>query len=350
MDFLVVRSVQGLEDGLDLFVRHLELLAQDLLQLSHRDGPLPALVYLDEGIAHLSPLLVRQGPGHHRQARPAELRRLLEGAQRVDNVVVHAGVGTLTRWSAVAVLDEGVLESLLRTEPLLWVNREQAFHERLRYVGDLGPRLLLLGVSARLDASDLLLLGAAKRHVPHQEDKHDNAEAPEVALVGIALAREHIRADVGDGPAGRLHQRGGIPLVRKTKVNELQLGRRLLALVEEVLELQIPMHHAMRMKVADRPQHLSCSFSCICIGVNASSLESKVEFSTFATFRQEADVGLRLIDVVQPADIRVVEAQVYFHLGCELLKLRRCNLRLPDGLQCVPSVINLPIREHNITA
>mmetsp|Transcript_34866 Transcript_34866/g.96406 ORF Transcript_34866/g.96406 Transcript_34866/m.96406 type:complete len:322 (-) Transcript_34866:319-1284(-) len=319
MDFLVVRSVQGLEDGLDLFVRHLELLAQDLLQLSHRDGPLPALVYLDEGIAHLSPLLVRQGPGHHRQARPAELRRLLEGAQRVDNVVVHAGVGTLTRWSAVAVLDEGVLESLLRTEPLLWVNREQAFHERLRYVGDLGPRLLLLGVSARLDASDLLLLGAAKRHVPHQEDKHDNAEAPEVALVGIALAREHIRADVGDGPAGRLHQRGGIPLVRKTKVNELQLCHVVLTLVQEILELQVPVCYVTRVEVGHCTEHLPRCLQCISIREDAPLLEATIKLTALATLHDQEDLGTGLVHAMEPANVRVVEGKKNLHLICQLV-------------------------------
>mmetsp|Transcript_60715 Transcript_60715/g.123904 ORF Transcript_60715/g.123904 Transcript_60715/m.123904 type:complete len:212 (-) Transcript_60715:367-1002(-) len=208
----------------------------------------------------------------------------------------------------VRLRQPGVPKGLLRIGSFLGIHLEEAFDEVNGVLGDWPPATFVAPVRcASLNLRLHFLLVTVEGRVPHEQHPHNHADAPQVALVRVAAATQHIRAHVGDGPARCHHECGRVPDLGKAKIDQLQLRRRILAFVKEILELQVTMHHMGGMKIAHRTEHLPSGFGRICIGINTSLLEAVVEFTTLAAFSEEANFCLRLEDVVEPGDVGVVE-------------------------------------------
>mmetsp|Transcript_5375 Transcript_5375/g.16621 ORF Transcript_5375/g.16621 Transcript_5375/m.16621 type:complete len:297 (+) Transcript_5375:805-1695(+) len=158
-----------------------------------------------------------------------------------------------------------MLQCLRASQALLFLKHQEVSHEILRFSRCLQPGCtLLLEVSGANAPDDLLSEAVPPSHAEgvcaSDQDVEHNTERPSVCrkcspLVSIDLWRRvGERADVVHTPRPCVAQAGGC-----TKVTELQcvfLRRAPFAEQEEVLGLQVAMHDALGVQVADCPKHL----------------------------------------------------------------------------------------------
>mmetsp|Transcript_37214 Transcript_37214/g.106296 ORF Transcript_37214/g.106296 Transcript_37214/m.106296 type:complete len:207 (-) Transcript_37214:132-752(-) len=206
----------------------MELLRQDLLELGERYGALLGRIHADEVLTDLCALFIGERPGHHLHTAPPELGSLAKRSQGVDHGLVH-----LALRGRPPLRDPAVLERLRGREPHLGVHLQQGLGEGDGVLRDVGPPLRLHGVPALGDVVGLHRLRAGEGHVARQQDEDDDAEAPEVALAGVAL-HQHLGGHVGDGAQAGVHLAGGIPFLAEAKVDQLELLAPL-PVVQEVL-------------------------------------------------------------------------------------------------------------------
>mmetsp|Transcript_88532 Transcript_88532/g.275055 ORF Transcript_88532/g.275055 Transcript_88532/m.275055 type:complete len:319 (-) Transcript_88532:3-959(-) len=214
-----------------------------------------------------------------------------------------------------------MLEGLLRVEPHLRVHHQELLHEVEACGRDPRPAVLPHVVLPRPDGADLLPLGgAAERHVADKEDEDDDAQTPEVALGGVALA-EDLRGHVGEGAAAQLHLRVLLPDLAEPEVDELQeVG--VLPLVEEVLQFQVPVHDPAAVDVVHGQQHLPGGVGRVPLLEPLLLLNAVKELAARHALHDECQFGVALVDGEQPADVRVVQLLYELDLGLPLLGTR----------------------------
>mmetsp|Transcript_114737 Transcript_114737/g.244821 ORF Transcript_114737/g.244821 Transcript_114737/m.244821 type:complete len:217 (+) Transcript_114737:1010-1660(+) len=209
-----------------------------------------------------------------------------------------------------------------RIRPLHGILQQEAFEEVHCVVRHSLPTAFVAPIRlAQFDLRHHLLLLAMEGRVACKEHPHNHAQAPQVTLLRIALAGEHVGADICDGPAGSHHQRRRVPDLGEAEVDELQLCG-VVALVKEILELQVPVNDFVTVKEADRMEHLPRCICCVGITVDALFLETVIEFPSVAALREQADIRLRLIDIMETGDVGMVQREVDLNLGRQLLQLR----------------------------
>mmetsp|Transcript_32569 Transcript_32569/g.87160 ORF Transcript_32569/g.87160 Transcript_32569/m.87160 type:complete len:361 (-) Transcript_32569:436-1518(-) len=251
VDLLLVIIVDSLESRRGVLAINMKFGLHHLLKLVDVDGPRPVGVHLYERIAHLGALLVGQGPGHHVHRGSPEVGGLGEAAQGVDCFLMNL---VLLLEELVPPLDPRRLQRLRGAEPAGGVGDQQRLNEVVGLRGRLLPQSLLLGILAGLYALDLVLLRTGKRHVAEQQDKHRDSKAPHVALAAVALPQD-LGGDVGQRAAAEAQLGVRRPELREAEVDELQVPRAL-ALVQEVLQLDVSMHHSLGVDVIQREEHL----------------------------------------------------------------------------------------------
>mmetsp|Transcript_39381 Transcript_39381/g.117875 ORF Transcript_39381/g.117875 Transcript_39381/m.117875 type:complete len:201 (+) Transcript_39381:402-1004(+) len=179
VDLFICCRVECLEDGFHLLVSDLEATRERLLQLAHRDGPLPVLVNRNEGVPHPGHLLATQRPGHERHYGTSEAGGLRKVSERVQHALVlaaHTGEGPAD--ATLPRCNEGVFEGIRRGKTLDGVDDEEPPHKVLGHRGDLFPPLGPVGPPPRLDVVDHLGPGARERHVACQQDETHDSEGP----------------------------------------------------------------------------------------------------------------------------------------------------------------------------
>mmetsp|Transcript_114571 Transcript_114571/g.319047 ORF Transcript_114571/g.319047 Transcript_114571/m.319047 type:complete len:341 (+) Transcript_114571:452-1474(+) len=312
MDLLVVVVIKCLERLRGLVVVDVVPFLDDLLEFAYCDGPLLVRVDGQEGLLHLVPLLGRQGPGHQQQGRPLEGRRLAVVDQGRDDVLADHAVPR-----NVALRDEGVGQGLLRREPLLRVHDKELPDEVLGITRDFVPEGLLDSVLASDDGLHLVALHPGERHVPEEDDKGRDPEAPHVTLVRVALLQD-LRSHVGQRAAARRHHRVGVPDLAEAKVDQLQVvGIR--SVVEEILELQIPVNHAVAVHVVDRQEHLPRRLRGVALREALPHLHPPEQLTARQALHNKVKLFLGLIRVNQPRYMRVVHGQEDLNLGHQVL-------------------------------
>mmetsp|Transcript_31002 Transcript_31002/g.96461 ORF Transcript_31002/g.96461 Transcript_31002/m.96461 type:complete len:220 (+) Transcript_31002:761-1420(+) len=213
-----------------------------------------------------------------------------------------------------------MLEGLLRVEPHLRVHHQELLHEVEACGRDPRPAVLPHVVLPRPDGADLLPLGgAAERHVADKEDEDDDAQTPEVALGGVALA-EDLRGHVGEGAAAQLHLRVLLPDLAEPEVDELQeVG--VLPLVEEVLQFQVPVHDPAAVDVVHGQQHLPGGAGRVLLREDLPLRHAVEQLAALHALHDQAERLLVLVDVHEPGHVRVVHAQEDLGLRHQLLFL-----------------------------
>mmetsp|Transcript_56205 Transcript_56205/g.130938 ORF Transcript_56205/g.130938 Transcript_56205/m.130938 type:complete len:228 (+) Transcript_56205:678-1361(+) len=107
--------------------------------------------------------------------------------------------------------------------PLLWLQFQQHANEVLCVLGDVLPIKRVEGVAAAAHlGKDLVVCLATEWRVATQHDVHDDAAAPQVARLIVALAHEHLGRYVV-GSSGLCLQRAcRLKLARQAKINDFQ--------------------------------------------------------------------------------------------------------------------------------
>mmetsp|Transcript_82514 Transcript_82514/g.267292 ORF Transcript_82514/g.267292 Transcript_82514/m.267292 type:complete len:252 (+) Transcript_82514:1149-1904(+) len=243
-------------------------------------------------------------------------------------------------------------QGCLGVRSLARVDSQHLLDEVHSIIGHWLPPALVAPVGlAGLDFRHHPLLVAVEGRVARHEHPHNHTDAPEVTLVVVAIACQHIRADVSNRAAGGHHRRRRVPILSEAKVDEFQLRRSalfILALVQEILKLQIPVHDAVRVQVAHRSQHLPRHLRGVGVGVDSFLLQAVVELTALTALRRQTDIGIRLIHIVKPSDVRVIQGEVNFNLCAELRQLARRYVRLADALERVPSAVGLAAHEDDV--
>mmetsp|Transcript_40532 Transcript_40532/g.104903 ORF Transcript_40532/g.104903 Transcript_40532/m.104903 type:complete len:303 (-) Transcript_40532:600-1508(-) len=241
VDCLVTVRAQCREDFLRLLVRNVELVDHHPLELMQGDGALCVLVHGYEMLTHLGTFFIGKGPSHHLHAAAPELRRVAKLAQSINGALVNNLVMLL------ALHNPFVLQCRFRGEPLLRIYLQERLDEVGRILRNRAPPLLLERVLAGKDTPRLHSLRARERHVARQEDEGYDTQAPQVALLRVVFL-EHLRGDVGERATADMHLDVGVPDLAESKVDQLQVVP-ILEVIQEVLELQIPVDDAMRVQV-----------------------------------------------------------------------------------------------------
>jgi len=101
------------------------------------------------------------------------------------------------------------------------------------------------------------------------------------------------------------------------------------------------------VKVAQDPQHLPRSRGRLKLRELAGLDEPRVQLAALATLHHQVHFLVRLVDGFQPRDVRVVEAEVNFHLVHEEPELLLRHLALRERLQGVlPIAAPSSYRDH----
>mmetsp|Transcript_94327 Transcript_94327/g.266687 ORF Transcript_94327/g.266687 Transcript_94327/m.266687 type:complete len:294 (+) Transcript_94327:814-1695(+) len=240
-----------------------------------------------------------------------------------------------------------MLEGLLGGEPLLGVDHQQLRDEVLRVDADLVPVLGLLLVPCLLDVPLLRLLVALERHVPEKQDEDGDAQAPQVALGGVALA-QNLWGDVGQSSAAQAELGVWRPDLAKAKVDELQVIR-FLALVQKILELDVPVNNVVGMYVGHRQQHLPRGGDRVLLGEPLPSHHALEELAPAHALHHEAQELRALVAVDEPHNVRVVHAEEYLGFGLELLLLFFADAVQLEALDRAQLLGVIVLRQKNLS-
>mmetsp|Transcript_54195 Transcript_54195/g.158237 ORF Transcript_54195/g.158237 Transcript_54195/m.158237 type:complete len:213 (+) Transcript_54195:1247-1885(+) len=123
----------------------------------------------------------------------------------------------------------------------------------------------------------------------------------------------------------------------------------LLALIKEILELQVTMDNAVAMDVVQRQQHLPDGVGGVALGEPLLLHDAVKELAALHTLHDKVEVLLTFIHVVKPSDMRVVHAEEDLHLGLQLGPLvvgHHGELELLDGELLRAAGGAAPARRH----
>mmetsp|Transcript_3384 Transcript_3384/g.8423 ORF Transcript_3384/g.8423 Transcript_3384/m.8423 type:complete len:228 (-) Transcript_3384:14-697(-) len=204
----------------------------------------------------------------------------------------------------VPVLDPRMFECLGGCKPHLRIDQQKVLHKVKGMLRYFVPCILfhrILAVSDRVFS-----ISTSKRHVANQQDECDDAQAPHVALVRIALLCKYLWSKIGERPTRQRHFRVGRPYFAEAEINKLQLVAVLL-LIQEVLQLQVSMHNMMSVNIVYCQQHLP---HCICsiLFIELSPLGDSIEeLSTLHALHNQVQSIIRLIDIHKPCYVGMVQ-------------------------------------------
>ena len=177
----------------------------------------------------------------------------------------------------------------------------------------LGPRERVLAAPHRLQ--HLPVAAALEGRRARQQHVRDDAQRPAVARGRVApVARlglvQHLGRDVVGRPHHRVHapQRRAV-LGAQPKVDELDVGRLVLGLEDEVLELQVAVRDAHEVAVADRGAHLEHEPRALGLRVAVAALlvQPVEQLAAVAVLQDEVDVVGVLVVLVQLDHVGVVQ-------------------------------------------
>mmetsp|Transcript_39047 Transcript_39047/g.107578 ORF Transcript_39047/g.107578 Transcript_39047/m.107578 type:complete len:319 (+) Transcript_39047:275-1231(+) len=286
-DFAVVVRVQASEELPRLPAAHAQFLSQALLQFLETDRPTVVLVQRYKLRPQAVLILQRHRPRCQRQARAPERRGLWEANQGEED----RGVNRRRAGSVAA--QPGMLKRLRRAWSPSSVHAQERAHEVPCTAWQ--PRVVVNRVKAINSPRLLMWLPQADRELSGQEDVRDDADRKQVGLFSVRVL-EDLWCTIAAGPNHVVHVLTIIEN-RETEINELQVLR-VAALEEDVLWLQVTMHHAMAMHVCDSEQHLPDDVRGPAFRKPPTLDDAVVELATRQVLHDEVQLALRLVDTI----------------------------------------------------
>mmetsp|Transcript_22135 Transcript_22135/g.48402 ORF Transcript_22135/g.48402 Transcript_22135/m.48402 type:complete len:212 (+) Transcript_22135:1351-1986(+) len=206
-----------------------------------------------------------------------------------------------------------MLQSSWGIHPPRSILLKKALHERSRTLREGAPPPISWEFTAQDCLRNLHIVGGAERRPPQKEHIANNAKAPQITLTRV-FALQHLWTCVVQGSAR--HVQLFLLVAQHTgeaEVDELQSVLLVRSAVHPVLQLQIPMDNSMGVQVADSLKHLGHDAYCVALSVELLLAKSAVQLAT-AKFHDQPDTVALLVGMQKPADVRVVQAEVDFHL------------------------------------
>mmetsp|Transcript_53081 Transcript_53081/g.104761 ORF Transcript_53081/g.104761 Transcript_53081/m.104761 type:complete len:311 (+) Transcript_53081:617-1549(+) len=309
MDGVVVVRVQRLENLPGFLIRDVELVDHDLPQLHECDCACVVCVHGDEIFPHLCALLVRQRPCHDVHADPPKLRRTRELPQGLDDAVIHLHLGVLGGPHS----DPLMVQGLLSGQTLARIQLQQFLHEVDTLRRDAAPPFGLHSVFAGHDVRPQHFVRPRERHVSAEQHKNNNAQAPQIALE-VVVPGEHLRSDVRQRSATDVHVDVRLPHFAETEIDQLQVIA-VLAVVQEVLHLEVPMDDTVAVEVVQGDQHLLGRVRRMRLRETLALDHAVEELPALQAFHDQVQELVGLIHVVEPRNVRVIHPHEHGHFG-----------------------------------
>mmetsp|Transcript_49103 Transcript_49103/g.153736 ORF Transcript_49103/g.153736 Transcript_49103/m.153736 type:complete len:346 (-) Transcript_49103:119-1156(-) len=175
----------------------------------------------------------------------------------------------------------------------------------------------------------------------------ENPQTPDVQGVVVATTLDHLRGQVVESPAeGRAEvARNGTP----AKVGDLE---HVFVVDEEVLRLQVAVHDALGVQVAEAPcdLHKVVLGHVFCESATSASPQQLVQLALRAVLQQQIHcIGILKV-LVEPQHILVLEVPLNLHFSLHLVdQVSLDHLYLPHGLEGVNVAGSLPAHSANNT-
>mmetsp|Transcript_30487 Transcript_30487/g.66787 ORF Transcript_30487/g.66787 Transcript_30487/m.66787 type:complete len:243 (-) Transcript_30487:262-990(-) len=216
-------------------------------------------------------------------------------------------------------LDPLVLKRLLGGEPSRRIHHQQLPNEVLSALRDLAPDVLFHIVVASLDEPHLHILAAGEGHVAEECYENRHSQAPEVALRGVAPLQD-LGCNVGERSTTQGHFHVRLPDLAEAEVDEFQVVAPL-SFVEEVLQLDVSVHHAMTVDIVHCQKHLVGCVGGIPLSKAFFLLHTFEELAPGHAFHDKTQHVLVLVHIYEASNMRVVHGKKNLSLGLQLLLL-----------------------------
>ena len=216
-----------------------------------------------------------------------------------------------------------MLGDLLEAQPSLGVDDEQAFEQLLALARQEEGDAILAAHHAR---PEVLQRRPVEREGAGDQDVEHDAQGPDIGLgAHITLALEELGCGVGGRAAPGPQQAVGTVVVAKAEVRQFDA---IIRVQEEVLGLEVAVHHPRQVAVADGGQDLGEDVAGLLLG-HAPVLDQVVkDLPVGRVLRHDVDHALRLHDLVQLDDVRVGHLAHDLDLAPDLLQILRVQVVL----------------------
>mmetsp|Transcript_56069 Transcript_56069/g.170728 ORF Transcript_56069/g.170728 Transcript_56069/m.170728 type:complete len:287 (+) Transcript_56069:477-1337(+) len=271
------------------------------LQLRARDHAPPGIGGAEELPPQRAAVLLGHRARDDRQQRPLRRWRPHEGPKRGEQGRIEGG-----RAPSRAGLQPRVLQRGAGAGPCVRVHDQQPPQEVLSLSGMAAQARRELHL-ARLDLGHDLLLAAAEQRHADQEHVGNDPERPNIGLLGVR-AGKNLGRHVIDRAASLLHPgvRTADAPPRQAEVDQLQVAGAL-GLENIVLQLQIAVRYVVRMQIHHRQQHLLNQPGSRILAQATAVPHPGQQLATGEILHDEVQLRRRLVHVVQPGDVRVVD-------------------------------------------
>mmetsp|Transcript_7992 Transcript_7992/g.22301 ORF Transcript_7992/g.22301 Transcript_7992/m.22301 type:complete len:508 (+) Transcript_7992:124-1647(+) len=287
-------------------------------QLRLAEGTVFVLVQNNERLAQLLEVAVLQVLGDHGQHNLFEVGGEAELAHVGGHTLVE---GDLRLRASRGRDDPRVVEEILGGRSLFVVHGEHLGDEVLEFL-----RVLLPVRAGEVERSllhtfeDVLITVAEEGGVAARENVGDDATTPDVALLVIAFAEQHLRRDVVRGARLGLHWLARGVVLREPEVDDLDLGLPGLVLEQEVLRLDIPVRIALGVQVSHGAQNLLHVPGHVLLAKGAALMlfgllnDTVEELTAGADLHHEVDSPGIDEGLVELHNVRVVQHHLDVHL------------------------------------
>ncbi len=172
-----------------------------------------------------------------------------------------------------------VLESILTAQSLVDVDAHETPNEFLGFVADVVPvgrvELELAFEDLREEIRVVLVV---ERRVAAKQDVADDADRPDVHRLAVGLLRQHLGRHVARRAARRSHD-ARIFHLGEAEVADHNLGVFVLALIEQILWLEIAMDDTFAVHVGDGVENLANQVGSVFLRVRAFLHDAVEEFA-----------------------------------------------------------------------
>mmetsp|Transcript_1149 Transcript_1149/g.2513 ORF Transcript_1149/g.2513 Transcript_1149/m.2513 type:complete len:301 (+) Transcript_1149:2102-3004(+) len=194
--------------------------------------------------------------------------------------------------------------------------------DRVPYIARLERKRPPQNVVPHLDER-LRPAAAAEGRIAAEEKVGDDADGPDVASF-VVISPNDLRRDCVGRPYGIALRLSDFKMLRKAKVDHLELRIVVGAAKEEVLQFEVAVDNALRMDVAEGAEHLPDEAGALLLRVVVVRLlvEPVEELPPETELLHQIYLLVALVHLLEPDDVRVIQLAHDEDLLAELLQTR----------------------------